>query len=356
MRGVSARKRLFVAVGLAAVFLGASGSAAYALWSARVTVTGSVTVGGPSVSIAPVSDQTFTNDALTVTAPVSVTNGMPASSSVPGEVVVQFASPSGNAIRNNAVLTAWPVAAGDTCDAATTSPPDAATGGWGAGLTMPAVTMMPATTQRFCVRTSFAERQQAASNTFSAPFTISVGATITADSYSAVATPQTATYQSSNIGIFRMTGNFWFSVSPSGQSSTCVGVSAGVDAPPGSVVDTAPCLTPPTANSSRSQWLAMSQVGTYGVALRLGGTATDRVLRANDDGTLTSETYDSSDPDQVWQPQAAGTDTYQLVADRSGLCLTASATDATLSMAPCANVPLQRFVFTQLATAPPPPL
>ncbi len=359
MRSTPSRKRTLVSIAaLVAFLLGASGgSAAYALWSARVTATGSVTVGGVSVSIAPVSDQTFTNATLSVTYAASVTNGMPASSTIPGQVVMRFGSPSGNAIRSNAVLVAWPVADGNACDSATVVPPDAVTGGWLPGLTMPAVTVMPGTTRQICLRTSFADRQQAATSTLSGPFAVSVDATLTAESYSAVAATQTATYRSSNIGIFRMTGNFWYRVTPTGQSTTCIGVSGGIDAPPGSVVGTAPCLSPPTSSANSSQWLAMSQIDTYTVVLRLGGTATDRVLQVNDDGTLTSETRDPSNPDQGWQPQVTGTNLYQLVADRSGLCLTASATDATLSLASCVlNDPLQRFLFTQLAVAPPAPL
>jgi hypothetical protein len=353
MKGKSSRKRLLAVIALVAFLFGASGSAASALWSARVTATGSVTVGGPSISVAPVSDQTFTNDRLSVTSAVSVTNGMPAASVEPGQVVMRFGSPSGAAIRSNAGLISWPVAEGATCDADTAAPPGATSGGWVPGLTMPPVTVMPATTQQFCVRTSFADRQSAATLTLAGAFTVSVDATLTAGAYSAAATTQTAAYRSSNIGVFRMTGNFWFSVSPFGQSTTCVGVVGGVDAAVGSSVATAPCLSPPASSANASQWLAMSQVGTDSIALRLGGTATNRVLQSNADGTLTSETYDSSDPRQVWQSQAAATNQYFLVSQTSGLCLTASATDATLTMAPCSNDPLQRFLFTQLATAPP---
>lgn len=347
-------RRLTAVIAVIGVLCGiVGGTAAYAVWSMRLTATGSVAAGSVSVAAYPMTGSAFINSSLTSTSIALTSNTSPQTSTMPAQIAPTFSATPATGLAANAGLAVWPIASVGDCTDTTPQPAGATTGTWGVGLTVPAASLSPGDSQMYCVRTSFATRQQMASASGSQSFSGSMGATLTVNSFTATAAPPAVMFNTLDVYPYATTSNFWYNVIPTTQS-TCMDVTGGVNAAAGALIGTWSCHGLYTA-AYANQWFTMTEVATNTVMLRIGGT-NDRAMQANANGTVTTQVRNPGIATQLWEPQQVSPNVFLLVSASTGLCITAASTSTALSMSPCSNSPLQRFTFNQLAVAPPSPM
>ncbi len=125
-------------------------------WSARVTATGSVTVGQETVRVTPTAVSTvMTNNLYQTTYLVSVTNTQTSTTFAGTSNVTLSALPASTPVTDlGAALTAviWPVASAAACTTAANPTPGAVSGPWSGGVTSGAVALAPQASALFCVR------------------------------------------------------------------------------------------------------------------------------------------------------------------------------------------------------------
>ncbi|WP_295127455.1 hypothetical protein [uncultured Leifsonia sp.] len=338
-------------------------------WSARVTATGSVTVGRESVTITPTAVSTvMTNDLYQTTYLVNVTNNQ-ASATFAGSsnVTLSAFSASTPATGLGALLSAviWPVASAAACTTASNPVPGAVAGAWSDGVTSRAVAVAPGASALFCVRgmptggsssaTNSGQSRQNLAAALGSPsgtmsFTPSFRAEIALGNVTDQATADSDPITTSLIYPFRPLTNLttYYQVKPQNiltPAALCLDLRGGVGATAGSGMGTYACHDIGTDVSLGNQAIAMLPInGASAVQLRVRTTASNNgYLTAGGTSPGGSVTVNGSFPtlaQQQWIPQEvsnAGGSRLQLVNAVSGLCLTAPASADLVTMQPCAS-------------------
>jgi len=321
---------------------------AYAGWTAQVRAdSGAVTAGTLSVSAAGLNTVagSFTGTVRSATGSIVVTDMSATTSTQAADVTVAFSAPAGPAALTSVLSIAawWTTAA--TCDASTVQPVNAATGTWGAGLTLTGGSLGRGASQRACVRTAYANMQDVASVTGSQSFQPVVTATSRVRGFASTA-PEKATASTTVSNIFPLVipDASWYQVVLAG-TSLCIDVADNMKASGTKAVlwtchATATTLATNYYNQSfrfnpYAQDLTMTPRHAQDTVLTMG---------AVDGATATITTRNLPSTNQQWQLQQVNTSTYALVSS-DGRCLTAqsAAASALLVPAACAQLAAQKF-------------
>ncbi|KQR51988.1 hypothetical protein ASF88_10370 [Leifsonia sp. Leaf336] len=338
-------------------------------WSARVTATGSVTVGQESVTVTPTAvSAVMTNDLYQTTYLVSVTNAQSSTTFAGTSDVTLTALPDSTpATGLGTLLTAvvWPVASAAACTTATDPVPGAVSGAWASGVTSAAVALAPQATALFCVRgyptggssssaNSGQNRQTLASalgsTSGTTSFTPAFRADIALDDLQAQATATPEPITTSLIYPFTVLSNVttYYQVKPQNilsPAALCLDLRGGVGAGTGSPIDTFTCHNIGTDVSLGNQAISMLPVsGLNAIQLRVRTTATNNgFVTASTTGVgsgVVVNTSNTSNLQQLWIPQSvsnSGGSLLQLVNAATGLCLTAPATAGVVALQTCAS-------------------
>ncbi|MCY7326550.1 MAG: RICIN domain-containing protein [Microbacteriaceae bacterium] len=151
------RHRTAIAIGAAAFLVLAGTGVGNAFWSTQASTAGSVNAGtvGIATSGFPALATNYTASALTISAPVTVTNT--------GTVWAPFSLTLGvtaaTTLATGAIVRTWPVAAATACTATSIAPSAATTSSWA---DVPALTgtLEPGASATYCVRSSVTALQQ----------------------------------------------------------------------------------------------------------------------------------------------------------------------------------------------------
>ncbi len=332
-------------------FVVAAGSAAYAVWSADATATGSVSAGRLTASTSGSLDAVLRNSELTVTRAVTFTNTTAGTSTRPAAVSVVFKAQSGHALLAElGLLTVWPTTNPALCTAGAAVGGASSQGNWLAGVTT-TTSLARGASVSYCVRTQGAPGIGISGGTLAfvgrATATMSVG-NFTTTVYSA------GNLSTSHIYPDVAPAHAWYQIKPVGQS-LCLDVNGGQNARPGAALGTWSCHTSADGAVYGNQWFAPQQFqSTAGSYLTLStrlpaGTS----LQAAGTGVAV-QTTDRAVTGQQWSLQRVASDTYQLVSLATGLCVTAPASAGDVTLAACGGATNQQFTLTKVAGAPAP--
>ncbi|WP_426625504.1 hypothetical protein ACPPVW_05430 [Leifsonia sp. McL0607] len=323
-------------VAVTAVLAGVlAGPAAVAVWSAQLTVSGSVTAAqvGVSAGLAP-QTATIANEARTRAALVTITNTT-TGSTVPADARADLSVPS--ALGPGILATAWPVQTPAECTDSAAAPPSSATGAWTDGLTVAGDPVAPGAETYLCVQTTGTARAfgvDGGTQTF-AP-TVSV--TLSVRSFAATATA-TATYTTQFI--YRV--NLWSDgrvqqIRPDRDRTLCMDVGDAM----GQLVALAACQGAP-ATPGPNQFFIWNTVAPDFSTLT-AGRAAGGLVTIDPDGTLLTRAQGAAGV-QTWQLQLrSGTTIFQIVSG-SGLCWTAPVAAGPVTAAVCDGSSAQQWVF-----------
>ena len=314
----------------------AGGSSAMAVWSARVTASGSVSAGSLSVAFAGVvPTTTFINSSLSSTASVSVSNTTSSASAPDAELELTVSGPATSPLAAVTNVVVWTASSPSECDDAAAPGGDAVAGNWANSVTLTSAALAPGSTQNYCVRSSVATRQAAASGSGAQSFQAQLAARLVLHSFSVSAT-SVSDVTSAWIFPFSTLSSSWYNFMPSGQAA-CVDVSAGPNAPPGSAIGTYVCF----GSGTDFQMFTLDPLAGTLVAIR---TAVSNFnMAADPGGAVIVQVNDPSSPAQRWEPQLVSPGVFQFVNDSNGLCLTAPASFGPLSVSACDGSPGQAF-------------
>ena len=338
-------------------------------WSARVTATGSVTVGQETVAVAPtVVSSVMTNDLYQTTYLVSVTNTQVSTTFDGTSDVTLTAFPATTPVTGLGTLLSaavWQVASAAACTTTTDPAAGAVSGAWASSVTSAAVALAPRATALFCVRgyptggssssaNSGQNRQTLASalgsTSGTTSFTPAFRADITLDDLQGQATAASDAITTSLIYPFTVLSNVttYYQVKPQNflsPAALCLDLRGGVGVGSGSPIDTFTCHNIGTDVTLGNQAISMLPAsGLNAVQLRVRTTASNNgFLTASGTGIgagVVVNTSNTSNLQQLWIPQqvsSAGGSLLQLVNAASGLCLTAPATPGVVSLQTCAS-------------------
>ncbi|MBO1740155.1 RICIN domain-containing protein [Leifsonia sp. TF02-11] len=329
-------------------------------WSARVTATGSVTVGQESVAVSPTAVSTvMTNSLYQTTYLVNVTNTQ-ASTTFTGPSNVTLTALPATDLGTALAAAIWPVASAADCTNAGNPAPGAVSGEWSSGVTSAAVALAPQASALFCVRgyptggsSSSANSGQRRENVAAAlgstsgatSFTPSFRADIALANLGGQATEPSDPITTSLIYPFYTLSNLntYYQVKPQNilsPAALCIGVS-GVGVGTGSVIFTAACSNIGTNVNLGNQAIAMIPVsGMNAIQLRIRTTAANNGFIASAGSNVVITTSNPANTQQLWIPQLVSTTggaRLQLVNAGSGLCLTALTAGSNVTTRECAS-------------------
>ncbi len=336
-------------------------------WSARVTATGSVTVGQETVRVTPTAVSTvMTNNLYQTTYLVSVTNTQTSTTFAGTSNVTLSALPASTPVTDlGAALTAviWPVASAAACTTAANPTPGAVSGPWSGGVTSGAVALAPQASALFCVRghptggssssANSGQNRQTLASALGSPsgstsFAPAFRADITLGDLTGQATGTSDPITTSQIYPFTVLSDLttYYQVKPQNilsPAALCLDLRGGVVVGIGAPVDTFTCHDIGTDVSLGNQAVSMLPVaGMNAVQLRVRTTASNNGFLGTNGigagGNVNNNASNTSSLQQLWIPQQVSSDggpLLQLVNAASGLCVTAPAAAGTTTVQAC---------------------
>jgi hypothetical protein len=329
---------------------------AYAAWTASVTATSTASAATLTVTTSNVNSlaATFGNEAiasagsvsLTSTGSVTVANTTTTTSTTVPALTLTLSSASG--ARASAVnATVWYQATG-TCTAATAVGAGSVTGAWSGPVVLTS-TLAKGASATYCVRSTIANRQDAAIAAGTQSFVPQVSAQLTVGNFTGTASAQSSTAQATR-SLFPLatpTATSWYMVKRAGSSGNglCMDVNGG-GGTSGTTVITYTCKTSDFGNQEW-QFTQDATSGYFDIKPRSAAT-----LRVDAQTGSVAVVTDGSAVTQLWQPQLVSAGVYQFVNKSTGLCLVSSATSGTTAMtvATCDGSAGQKFTLTETAT------
>jgi hypothetical protein len=342
-------RRGIAAAVVVALMAGGTG-AAYAAWTASVTATSTASAAILTVTTSNLDSlaATLGNESiasagsvsLTSTGSVSVENTTTTTSSTVPALTLTLSS-AGGTLASAVNATVWYQANG-VCTPATAVGAGSVTGTW-TGPVVLSSTLAKGVSATYCVRSTIANRQNAAVAAGTQSFTPRVSATLTVGNFTGTVSAQSATAQATRslFPVATPTVNSWYMVKRSG-TSLCMDVS-GAGTTSGTAVITYTCKTTDFTNQ---EW-QFTQDGSTGYFDIKGRGA--QSLRVDAQSGSLAVVTDSAAVTQLWQPQLVAAGVYQFVNKSTGLCLVSSATSGTtpMTVATCDGSASQKFTLTE---------
>lgn len=357
--GLKGRLATIAAITTFLVLVGSGASWAY--WTAQSTVNVSTTGADLKIDASGFAsiNKTFTNDSLTHTGSVVVTNTTTSTSAQKAQVTLAFtATGQTTAFRTGFGMVVWLSTATYPCTGAA-SGPALASGNWGTGasyVTASGDGFSVGETRTYCVRTTIANRGDVATPSGAATITPNIAGSIQVGNFTG-SDADTASQSTSNIFTpvtvpTATTTYYWLrpNLSSTAYPTYCADVNGGT-AGDGTTVISYGCKDEGAANQV---WRFNSIPGRAGYYTIATGTDTNYLVDGAG-GSLATRTA-SGTAVQVWHAQVinAASSTYQLVNDASGLCWVSPTGTAqnlgTITLAGCANVAAQRFTLSRVPT------
>jgi hypothetical protein len=348
-----------IAAAVAVVLVAVGSGAAHAAWTASVTATSTASAATLTVTTANIDSlaATLGNEAiasagsvsLTSTGSVTVANTTTTTSTTVPNLTLTLSS-AGGGLASAVTATVWYQANG-TCTAGTAVGAGSVTGSWGGTVTL-ASTLARGASATFCVRSTIADRQNAAVAGGTQSFTPRVVATLAVGNFtgSASAQPSGAQVTRALYPLATPTATSWFMVKRAGSAGNglCMDVMSG-SATSGAAVITYDCKTTGIENQEW-QFTPDGSTGYVDITPRHAPT-----LRVDAQSGSVAVLTDGSAVTQLWQPQLVSSGVYQFVNKSTGKCLVSSATSGTtpMTVATCDDSASQRFTLTETATSGP---
>jgi hypothetical protein len=342
-----------IAAAIVVALLATGSGVAYAAWTASVTATSTASAATLTVTTANVSSlaATLGNEAiastgsvsLTSTGSVTVANTTTTTSTTVPALTLTLSSASGS-LASAVNATVWYQANG-VCTAATAVGSGSVTGAWSGPVVLTS-TLAKGASATYCVRSTIANRQNAAVAAGAQSFTPQVSATLTVGSFTGTASAQSSTAQTTRylFPVATPTATSWYMVKRA-TTNLCMDVS-GAGTTSGTAVITYTCKTSDFANQ---EW-QFTQDGTTGYFDIKGRGA--QSLRVDAQSGSVAVVTDGAAVTQLWQPQLVASGVYQFVNKSTGLCLVSSASSGTtpMTVATCDGSASQRFSLTETST------
>jgi hypothetical protein len=347
---------LAIAAALTGFLVLAGTTVGFAFWSASNSV--SSTVGAATLSLTTTNftsvGYTFGNETLVTTGSVTVTNTTTTTSTQNGAVSVTFGPAASATLAGKVTANIWTAAAASDCTAAATVPVGATTALWSANPVFTASLAKNASVI-YCVRSSIASRETAATSAGTLTFQPKISGTITVGTFTGTASATTTQstqfiYPASTPDITHWN---WIRPNFSSTYDYCLDVS-GAGTASGTIVISYGCKTSGAANQNW-KFVASGATGYYTIESR-GATAlrVDNNSSTASGGSITVNTADANPAtatNQQWQLQQVSANIFELVNPYSGMCLTSPSGTAqnlgNLTQAPCAGTVYQQFKVSQ---------
>lgn len=348
-------RRGILAAAVVALMVAGAG-VAHAAWTASVTATSTASAASLTVTTSNVNSlgATLGNEAiassgsvsLTSTGSIAVANTTTTTSTTVPALTLTLSS-AGGSLASAVNATVWYQANG-VCTASTSVGAGSATGTWGGSVVL-ASTLAKGATATYCVRSTIANRQNAAIAAGTQSFTPKVVAKLTVGNFTGTASAQSSSAQATRAlyPLATPTATSWFMVKRAGSAGNglCMDVMSG-STTSGAAVITYTCKTSDFGNQEW-QFTQDASTGYFDIKPRNA-----QPLRVDAQSGSVAVITDGSAVTQLWQPQLAGVGVYQFVNKSTGLCLVSSASSGTtaMSVATCDNSASQRFTLTETAT------
>jgi hypothetical protein len=327
---------------------------AYAAWTASVTATSTASAATLTVTTSNVNSlaATFGNEAiasagsvsLTSTGSVTVANTTTTTSTTVPALTLTLSSASGT-LASAVNATVWYQANG-VCTAATAVGAGSVTGAWSGPVVLTS-TLAKGVSATYCVRSTIADRQDAAIAAGAQSFVPQVSAKLTVGNFTGTASAQSSTAQATRslFPVAAPTATSWYKVKRA-TTELCMDVSGG-GGTTGTAVITYTCKTTGDFTNQEWQFTQDSTSGYFDIKPRSAQT-----LRVDAQSGSVAVVTDGAAVTQLWQPQLVAAGVYQFVNKSTGLCLVSAASSGTtaMSLATCDNSASQRFSLTETAT------
>ncbi|WP_448060900.1 RICIN domain-containing protein [Cellulomonas hominis] len=335
-------------------FVVAAGSAAYAVWSADVTATGSVGVGQLTASASGSLDGVLRNSELTVTQAVTFTNTTVGTSTRPADVSVVFRGNGGfSPLAELGLLTVWPTTNPALCTPGAAVGSGSGQGNWMGGVTM-TTSLARGESVTYCARTL--GTQGIGSDGGSMWFATRATATMSVGNFS-TSVDVTGNLSTSHIYPDVAPPSTWYQIRPVAQN-LCLDVTGGQNATVGSALGTWTCHTSIDGALYGNQWFEPQQLqNTAGDFLTWSARLPAGTGLQASGSNVVAQTTNTAVAGQQWSLQRTRTDatppaTYQIVALANGLCVTAPAAAGNVTLATCNGATNQQFTLTGVGATP----
>lgn len=357
-RGLGRRAKLGIVAALTTVFVLVGGSAGFAYWAASNTVTS--TVGAASLALTTSNftstAYTFGNETLVTTGSVTVTNSTATTSTQSGAVSVTFGPAASTTLAGLVNLNVWSTTSAANCTAGALAPSGATSAAWSTPTTLTS-TLAKNASVIYCLRSSIASRESAASSGGSLSFQPMISGTIKVGNF--IGTTSATTTQSTQY-IYPAVTNLnvanWQWIRPNFSNTSfnyCLDVSGASTASPTIVISYG--CKPSGASNQQWKFTASGVAGYYTIQPRHAtGLRIDNNSTTASGGSISVNNAAgnaATATNQQWQLQFVSSGVYEFVNPYSGMCLTspggADQNLGNLTQSACAGGVYQQFKVSQ---------